>query len=125
MSEPQSASATVVAPVTGWPSATSPVTRVPSTFPLPAPARCSAWAATATVVAVISPPKTDSVLTWADALDWAEGPASADALALAEPVLTIGAPVTGSAPYVKLPLNWTESSGALTVGVPAAGWPGT
>ena len=77
------------------------------------------------LAAVISPPKTERLLTSAEALADAADPVTADALAFAEPLLTIGPSLFGSSPYEKLPLNWTESFGALTVGVAAPGWPGT
>src|SRR5262245_36576115 len=75
--------------------------------------------------AVISPLKRERPLTSADALDWLTAPASAETLAFAEPAVTIDAPVVGSVPYAKPPLNWTWSPGALIAGVAPPAWPGT
>jgi len=56
--------------------------------PFAAPALASAWACATTLVAAISPPKTLRLLTSADAVAFADEPATADALAFAEPLVT-------------------------------------
>ena len=57
--------------------------------PFAAPARASACACATTLVAVISPPKMLRFETSAEAVAFAEGPATAEALALADPVVTM------------------------------------
>ena len=92
--------------------------------PFAAPARALACACATTLVAVISPLKTLRLFTSADAVALASTSVAAEALAFAEPVLTIGACVAGSSPYANPPLNSTWSFGAETVGVAAASRPG-
>jgi hypothetical protein len=53
---------------------------------------------------VISPPNSDTEFTSAAAVAEAFVPACADALAFAEPLVTIGLP-SGPVPKLKLPLN--------------------
>ena len=106
VSEPQSASATL--PVdTGCPRATRPVTAVPVESPFATPARAVACACATMSVAVISPLKTLRLFTSVLAVAFASTSVEVEALAFAEPVLTIGSCVVVSSPYVKPPLNST------------------
>jgi hypothetical protein len=68
-----------------------------------------------------SPPNNVSPFTCAEAFAVADGPESADALAVTDPVVT-----TGVAPqHENPPANWTVSVGAVTVAVLPPAWPGT
>ena len=97
MSEPQSASATV--PVdTDCPSATRPLTAVPVESPFATPVRAVACAWATMLVAVTSPLKTLRLFTSAAAVASVSTSDEVEALAFAEPVLTIGACVVGSSP---------------------------
>src|SRR4051812_18445997 len=90
VSDPQSPSATVPLD-TDCPSATSPLTAEPELSPLAAPARAVAWARATMLVAVTSPLKALRLFTSADADAEASMSVAADALAFADPGVTIAA----------------------------------
>src|SRR5207245_6005665 len=78
---PQSPRTTVAPSVAaGCPSATRFVTNVPVMFPVAEPGCAVALACATTLAAVISPPKTETVLTSADADAVAFVPAAAETL---------------------------------------------